>query len=64
MARYCFQWSITGSTIVEADTLAEAQAEFDEITVAELWTGAVIQDFEQDQVLVESDPGCFDQEAT
>lgn len=63
MKHYCFNWSIIGSTIIKAESLTEAQTKFDEITVAELWSSAVSQDFEQDGVLVESDPGCFDQDA-
>ncbi len=61
MARFCFNWTITGSTIVESDTLNAAQLKFDEITVEDLWATAAQQDFEQDQVLVESAPGIFDE---
>ncbi len=57
--RYCFNWSLTGSTIIEAASLPEAQNRFDSMTEGDL-RELGDSDFTQDDVLVESMPGCFD----
>jgi hypothetical protein len=60
-----FTWSITGSTVIKAETLDEAQAKFDTVGIADLLMDLKTSgsDFAQDQIFVESEPGCFDIEA-
>ncbi len=63
MTRYLFQYTITGSTIVEADDLAAAEAKFNEIPLAELFDPEA-DEFVMHETLVETAPGCFDEEAS
>ena len=63
MTRYLFNWFYSGSTLIEADSLDEAQEKFDELTIRD--TGMVIiedgEEFTQHEVLTETAPGVFDE---
>lgn len=61
--RFMFTWSITGSTIIEAASLPEAQKRFDVMSIADVNEDGE-SDFAQDQVMIESNPGCFDIDVT
>lgn len=62
MPRYCFNWTLTGSTVIEAPTLEEAKAQWDRFeTIDQTITGATAMDLADNEVLVETDPGCFDE---
>lgn len=60
--RYCFNWSLIGSTIIEASDLKAARERWDEMTLDETIAKGT-NDFAEDGVTVESTPGCFDVEA-
>lgn len=60
MTKFCFCWSISGNTVIEAATLAEAQGVFDKMTTADMEENGST-DFAQDQVLIETEPGVFDE---
>lgn len=61
MPRYCFKWTVTGSTIIEADTLEDARKQWDAVeTTSEIVATACAVDVAEDGVWTESAPGCFD----
>lgn len=63
MPRFCFQWSLTGSTMIEAESLAAARAQWDKIEAnSDILASADQVDFNEDQVLIEGAPGIFDEE--
>jgi hypothetical protein len=45
---YRFNWSAIGTNDIDADSLEEAQALFDAMTLSDLWSAAVSQEFTQD----------------
>jgi hypothetical protein len=57
MPRYRFDWTITGTNEIEAGSLAEAQIQFDALSVEQLYSSAVQQDFCQDAVRVSTPDG-------
>lgn len=61
MPRYCFNWSLVGSTIIEADDIYAAREQWDRIesNTALLATASSV-DFSEDETMVETSPGCFD----
>lgn len=60
--RFCFNWTISGSTTIEAASLAEARERWDAIeTEAELLESADQTDAVEDGILFESAPGVFDE---
>ena len=63
MTRYIFNWSLAGSTIIEADILEDAQKKFDAIPAVELEEENELE-FVQHEVGVETAPGIFDYDLT
>lgn len=58
MQQFCFNWSLVGSTTIEAETLAEAVKKWAAIeTNAAILESADATDFEQNECIVESVPG-------
>lgn len=61
MPKFCFNWSLSGSTMIEADSLAEAQAKFDKVeTNTDILASADRVDFDQGNILVETEAGVFE----
>jgi hypothetical protein len=59
--KFCISWSMTGKTILEAATLAEAQRRFNGLSDTQLVDTS--SNFTQLEVLTESTPGQFDVKA-
>ncbi len=59
MKRYCFNWTISGSTIIEASCTAEAQTIFDDMSSAEMEESGST-DFAQQEIMIETAPGIFE----
>ena len=59
MPRYCFNWTISGSTIIEAACADDAQELFDAMSTSEM-EEAGSTDFAQQEIMVETATGIFE----